>query len=111
MILDSYSCVLCSQDTTETTPHLFLWCPFSKECWNRINLHISKTLSGYDIFVSLKHQISQPFFMGIIILMTWSIWTSRNLYLQTFKKEFALLLHRGKKNFFPGIELWLDNML
>jgi hypothetical protein len=36
---NDYSCVLCHNDTKETTFHLFFLCPFSQECWR--SLHIS----------------------------------------------------------------------
>jgi len=63
------------------------------------------------------------FYMEIIILMSWSIWVSRNDHIfqgiqpsipncrAIFKKEFSLVIHRAKKKYFPLIEEWLEHQL
>lgn len=73
-------------------------------------------------FERLKKQIAAPFFMEIIILLSWSIWTTRNNFIfnrvqptiqstkQTFIHEFAMVLHRAKKKYFPDIEAWLESV-
>lgn len=33
MNLDSYNCGLCSLAVEETREHLFLFCPFARQCW------------------------------------------------------------------------------
>lgn len=70
---------------------------------------------------SLKRRISLPFFIEIIILMSWAIWTTRNNWLfnnvdplvtacQAKFTKFILLLHRAKKKYFPALEQWLHNV-
>jgi hypothetical protein len=63
--------------------------------------------------------------MEIIILMSWSIWTSRNNFILkneifsvdgaegVFKKEFAMVIHRAKPKYFPIpiVVQWLDNLV
>jgi hypothetical protein len=60
--------------------------------------------------------------MEIIILMTWSIWTTRNdwIFNQTdpsidscrdkFLHEFSLLKHRTKARYLPAMESWLSSL-
>jgi hypothetical protein len=55
--------------------------------------------------------------------MCWTIWKARNALIfnqiqpsiqsskRDFKEEFALLLLRAKKKFFPSIELWLNSLV
>jgi hypothetical protein len=62
------------------------------------------------------------FFMEIIILMSWSIWSQRNNWFfngvepsvqdckHNFKKDFALLIHRAKASYSPEIQEWLEQL-
>jgi hypothetical protein len=60
--------------------------------------------------------------MEIIILLSWSIWTSRNNLIfkneafsvdgaKGFFKEFGMVIHRAKPKYFPGIVQWLESCL
>lgn len=61
------------------------------------------------------------FYMEIIILMTWSIWITRNNKVfkdinptigfckDKFKMEFALVVHRREDSLKPFMSQWLDN--
>nr|TKW12743.1 hypothetical protein SEVIR_5G055300v2 [Setaria viridis] len=64
--------------------------------------------------------IAKPFFMEIIILMSWSIWIVKNNFIFTqqqlsttaaltnFKHEFAMVIRRAKSKYFPSILEWQD---
>jgi hypothetical protein len=78
MILDSYTCDLCILQRLETSAHLFLRCNFAKACWASIGATVSTSTSTLRIFNRIRRKLRVPFFMEIIILMTWSIWTTRN---------------------------------
>jgi hypothetical protein len=41
MHLDSYNCVLCNLSEEETVDHLFMYCPFARDCWDLLNIHTS----------------------------------------------------------------------
>jgi hypothetical protein len=70
----------------------------------------------------LRGQINKPFFMEIIVLISWAIWMSRNkeIFNNTaatiqgckaiFRHEFSSLLWRAK-NYFPEIQEWLQNLV
>ena len=123
MDLPSYDCVLCTQPTEETLEHLFFKCDFAQACWFGLNLSID---TDDELFITLEHfkqQLGVHFYMEIIILMSWSIWVSRNDHIfqgiqpsipncrAIFKKEFSLVIHRAKKKYFPLIEEWLEHQL
>jgi hypothetical protein len=63
-----HACVLCQDCTDGTVLHLLLHCNFSKLCWNLNGLQIDNSLSEFQALESIKMQISQPFFMEIIII-------------------------------------------
>jgi len=120
MPLPSYSCVLCSLSSEETVNHLFLECDLAKACWSLIGLTISSEPDPFRRFQSLKLQLRVKFFMEVITIMCRSIWTVRNDVifrgieasslrgLEIFKHTFRRLLWRAKKNYFPEIELSLE---
>jgi hypothetical protein len=84
MTLESYSCENCLWQMEETLYHLFLRCNFTKACWNSIGI-TPRISNPEEASANLKHQLNVPFYMEIIILMTWSIWKSRNEWLFTNK--------------------------
>ena len=43
MPLPCYNCVLCNSGVCETVVHLFLECPFAKECWGLIGLTVTSS--------------------------------------------------------------------
>lgn len=120
MHLPSFNCVLCSLGLEDTVDHLFLECPFAKNCWSLVGLTIVNTPDMFQRFESLKQQLNVKFFMEVIIILCWSIWTIRNdaifrglpidclRCLELFKFNFGQLLWRAKKKYFPLIESWLQ---
>jgi hypothetical protein len=74
-----------------------------------------------EVLSSLKLAISKPFFMQIIMLVTWSILLTRNSFIfkattpsvyicrKIFKDELALLVHKAKKKSYHGIVSWVEN--
>jgi len=75
------SCVFCPCQEDETIEHLFLNCPFAQQCWSCIGLQIQSHLDPMAILVDLGRQIAESFFMEVIMLMSWSIWTSCNNFI------------------------------
>jgi hypothetical protein len=104
----------------ESVEHLFLECAFARNCWSLLGLAIISNPDSLQRFESLKNQLNVKFFMEVIILLCWSIWTIRNDFifrgievdclrcLQLFRVFFGQLLWRAKKKYFPDIELWLE---
>jgi hypothetical protein len=76
--LDSYACELCILQRPETTNHLFLRCNFAKACWDSIGVTAVTSRHMPRAFRAIKDKLAVPFFMEIIILMTWSLWRTRN---------------------------------
>lgn len=123
MNLPSHVCVLCNLDTEETVEHLFMDCDFAKACWGLLGLTVISTPDNVQRFKSFKSQLNCSFYMEIIILLCWSIWTVRNDLifrgipscclrgLEIFKLFFKQLLWRAKKKYFPAIELWLEQVV
>jgi hypothetical protein len=123
MQLPSYNCVLCNQNIEETVEHLFLDCKLAKACWGKIGLTVDSSLNPLQIFQSFRLQLGVAFFMEVIIVMSWSIWTLRNNVIfrgipastlrgaEIFKDIFGLLLWRAKKKYFPAISSWLEQVV
>nr|TKW38199.1 hypothetical protein SEVIR_1G098100v2 [Setaria viridis] len=78
MALESYNCELCIRQKRETTYHLFFRCNFAKACWRSIGITYVHTRTILNILEQLRRKLGTPFSMEIIILMEWSIWTTRN---------------------------------
>nr|TKW00212.1 hypothetical protein SEVIR_8G093200v2 [Setaria viridis] len=78
MHLESNVCEMCIHQKRETATHLFLRCNFAKACWNSIGISFVSTRSSVHIFNQIRRHLNASFFMEIIILMSWSIWTTRN---------------------------------
>jgi hypothetical protein len=55
----------------------FVRCPFGQWCWSLLHLLIPSG-DPFDVLVSLCDELHVPFFMGIIIIMTLSIWMASN---------------------------------
>jgi hypothetical protein len=123
MPLPSYDCVLCGFDTEETVEHLFLHCVFAKTCWSLVGITVPSALDPFRILEDVKLQLNVPFFMEIIVILSWSIWTVRNNLIfngvaasaencrTLYKSTFGLVIHHAKKKYFPAIEEWLDHLL
>jgi len=121
MNLPDYTCVTCPAYIEESLEHLFIHCPFAQSCWAAIGVQI-----GFELFATLerlKLHLGVPFFMEIIILMSWCIWMQRNDFifkgiqpsqvscLQHFKKEFILVILRAKTKYKTTMNLWLEALV
>jgi len=73
MHLEDYNCVFCASTNDETIERLFLQFPFAQDCWGSINLFVVPSWSPFAAFEHLKQQLATPFFMEVIILLSWSI--------------------------------------
>jgi hypothetical protein len=123
MALDSYNCVLCTENVEETIEHLFLHCSFATQCWSLLNLDIPSNSTFPDIVIHFKSSLQSQFFMVVIILMCWTIWSARNDLIfkgipanqgtskSLFCKELLLLLHRAKPSVSAVFEQWMLNLL
>jgi hypothetical protein len=85
MHLDSYTCEVCLLQKEERLRHLFLACPFAKNCWEIIRIHVPSWMRPQRTIRRIKRSLGVPFAMEIIIIMCWSIWNVRNGCL--FKNE------------------------
>jgi hypothetical protein len=107
-VLPSYDCVLCHLQVEETVDHLFLRCPFAQDCWSLLNILIPHA-DAFAILKSIRSHLNVPFFMDIIIIMSWCIWMAENDHIfearqpslqsvaQRFKHEFALVILQAKQ--------------
>jgi len=119
MVLEDYNCVLCHPALKESLIHVFLACPFSRSCWATLGLVIQQPTYPLGTLVSFKNQ-QLPFFMKIIVTMSWSIWIVRNdaIFKQVqpsilhcksiFKREFAQVILRAKNSLAPLFTQWLE---
>jgi hypothetical protein len=106
----------------ESLAHLFLVCPFAIQCWAWINVQVDQSLSPFQILESFKAQLQVPFFMEIIILMSWAIWKIRNdnIFRQInpsfqsakdfFRAELQLLVLRIRRRSFQGLNQWIASL-
>nr|TKW09984.1 hypothetical protein SEVIR_6G136800v2 [Setaria viridis] len=121
MNLDSFVCELCILQKRETVNHLFFRCNFAKACWQQIGVTYVSTRSYWNIIEQIKHKLEVPFYMEIIILIIWSIWTTRNNWLfndldpftmnckQKFLDEFSALLLRARPSLVQQMEVWMHS--
>jgi hypothetical protein len=70
----------------------------------------------------MRRHLGVPFFMEIIIAMTWNIRKTRNDWIfndidpsvhrcrENFIKDFRLLLLRAKPNLIPAMETWITSL-
>jgi hypothetical protein len=72
MYLESYSCELCLLQKEEKLIHMFLRCPFAKNCWLMIGVHVPSWLRPHRAVKHIKRQLKVPFVMELIIIMSWS---------------------------------------
>jgi hypothetical protein len=121
MVLEDYNCAVCGQELEETLEHLFLHCNFTSQCWSSLNLDSDLNQDPLQILENFRANLQVPFFMEIIILMSWSIWMARNALIfdsvapsvqstiEIFKYNFAMVIHRAKTRNAPFMSIWLEN--
>lgn len=97
-------------------------CPFAQECWHIVGMHIP-IAEPFQVIQMLKDQLQVPFFMDIIIIMSWCIWMARNDLIfrviqphlirikSRFKDEFALLILRARPHLQNDMSIWLQAWL
>jgi hypothetical protein len=114
-INSSYNCLMCPSPPEETIEHMLFFCPFSRQCWARLQIQWPVTGDRLKIIEEQKQQWAQPMYMEIIMLGSWSIWKERNnmlfnnmqpdtqRWLARFKEDFALLVHRTREGLHPFI--------
>jgi hypothetical protein len=73
MEMEDYNCVLCNEQAEGTVEHLFINCTFAEDCWRIINLSVDPTSNPLLNLEHLKDQLNRPFFMEVIILLSWAI--------------------------------------
>ena len=98
MELPAYNCVCCPLMVDESLVHLFLHCPFAQSCWNGLGLIIGHN-NPFITLEQLKDQLNLPFFMEIIVVMSWRIWMQRNDQIfREIQPSLATCLLHLKKN-------------
>jgi hypothetical protein len=87
---------------------MFLFCLFTKDCWNILEIEIQDGSTLPQILLKIKTQPHPMFFMMMAILLCWAIWTVMNDYIfnniqsqinsgkETYRKEMRLLSLREK---------------
>lgn len=120
MHLDDYNCVLCTEALEESLVHLILECSFTRSCWFTLGLLIHNSSDPFGTLASFRAQLQQPFFMEIIVTMSWSIRMVRNDAIfkhvqpsvhhckRIFRQEFALVILRAKNSLAPSFTQWLE---
>jgi hypothetical protein len=82
-------------------------------------LQVGGLLDPFDILVSFKNQHAVPFFLELLVCMSWGIWTVSNDFFKNrpatvqrcksiFREEFAGVILRAKEQHRPQIRSWLD---
>lgn len=82
MLLPSFNYVFCSENSEETREHLFLYSSFAKYCWSKVGILIDDSVGHIQNFENFRAQLNVPFFMEVIVIMSWSIWTIRRCNFQ-----------------------------
>jgi hypothetical protein len=101
MALPSFACAVCNTGNEETLQHPFFQCPLALACWNLLLVQPANSNSIFDIMESLKTQLNTSIFMSIVILLCWTIWTTRNdLIFQEFNLQLLNVEPRLEKNSF-----------
>jgi len=120
MHLQSYNCVLCLQNSEETTSHLFLHCAYARQCWQLLNMAIPPNSDFPEIADHFKHGFNNQFFMVTTILLCWAIWSTGNNLIfrgiqptiegtkEIFKKELLMLEHRVKASNSSQFHQWIQ---
>jgi hypothetical protein len=122
MQLDSYTSELCLLQREESLRHLFLKCAFARNCWNQIGVMVPTWLKPERATRHLKRLLGVPFAMEIIVILCWCIWKEQNSWIfnnedppverckATFKREFAMVIHRSKERLVPEMQAWLQSL-
>ena len=119
MVIESVTCDLCILQRREIAVHLILRCNFAQACWASIGVNYVTTRPMHQILRRIRSSLGVPFATEIIILMCWSIWTTRNSWIfnnrdpsvqeckAKFCMEFKLILLKAKRSNVLAMESWL----
>jgi uncharacterized protein YbcV (DUF1398 family) len=94
---NDYNCVLCDLKRAETTFHLFFHCPFSKRCWQKININWNYQTDFFTTFEQARQTHGSIYFMATFIIAAWQIWKQRNNF----------IFDRGR----PSLDSWKANFI
>lgn len=123
MHLESYNCVLCQEAVEETVEHLFLGCQFARDSWELIGVNIQNQVNIFAAIDQIRAQSHPSFFLMVIILMCWSIWSARNNFIfkgvqvnpaqvkVAYLKELKIMSLRARAKFAETFDLWIQNLL
>jgi hypothetical protein len=75
---NNYNCILCSENTEETTFHLFFSCPFNQDYWSHLNINWRFGQQFHSMMEEDMQDFNCKFFMEIFILGSSQIWKQRN---------------------------------
>lgn len=112
---------MCILQREETLHHLFIKCNFTKRCWESIGLNLPGHRNTFQLMQWLTMRLSVPFFMDIVILMSWCIRTTRNEWIfnnidphvestrSKFFRELTMMLHRAKAKYVDGIQTLIQD--
>ena len=104
-----FDCLLCGKHIEETMDHMIFTCPFSKACWEKINIAWPEFDSKLDLITQINESKRRHLFMEIFLTAAWSLWKERNnkhfrgvtpstdSWLTRFKGDFGLLQYRVKE--------------
>ena len=88
-----------------------------------VNITVNNQFDPFQILMDFKEQLGIPFFMEVLILMSWAIWKARNDFIfrqilpnlqstrSFFRDELKLLMLRMKRSVIPRFEQWIANLV
>jgi hypothetical protein len=121
-INSSYNCLMCPSPPEETIEHMIFLCPFSRQCWTKLQICWPVSGDRLHLIEDYKRQWKQPMFMEVLMLGSWGIWKERNnmlfnnvkldtqRWLARFKEDFSLLTHRTKEELHPFISSFIATL-
>ena len=114
---------LCNTCMEENLEHLFIHYHFAASCWNLIQLQVPHQATIFEEIDNFKAPLQTPISMSIIVVLGWTMWTSRdNVIFQNqrvsmfncrtiFKKEVTLLQHCVKPKHPDLLAEWINNFV
>ena len=117
-----FDCLLCGQQIEETVDHMFFTCPFSKACWEKIDIAWPEFDSRLDMLTQINESGRRHLFMEIFLTAAWSLWKERNnkhfrgfnprivSWLTRFKTDFGLLQYRVKETQISFVTNFCDSL-
>jgi hypothetical protein len=104
---EGYYCVLCPDQSIETSRHLFFECSSSVARWFAIGIQWEQ---HDDVFHMIQHQRDThtgPYFMDLFMISAWCIWKERNDFIFNFKNP---SLANWKQRFKNEVKLHLSRL-